>query len=812
MRRKTGRFLAGCMAAFVAMTSSYAPVAAEETDSVIAPKEGAYGYYVENSEKNKNIKDGSSPDLDPSVNPSTGLLSGYLDLWTPGDLWSNGTKKNETILNENISKAYAIAQSRTTEQAQAAYDDEFNNQNYSMVSGLGSYAEDFIAKSGIGTDKTKWEKNTDAELYDVYDLVDLFRNRTAASTNGAKTYYRYPRPYRWDLATQSVLTETTEQDGTTYYTYAEDQVVPEIAAKKNLATKNPTEDGGFPSGHTNAAYLAAYALAYAIPEQYDALLMRAADLGNNRIVAGMHSPLDVMGGRMTATAVATAALYNDNGVAADKAYTTAHTSLVTETNIATADAAAYQAYKEQLAKYIYYLTYDFEQIGDTTKSMTVPKGAELLLKTRLPYLSDKERRYVLYTTGLESGYPLLDDAEGWGRLNLYAAAHGYGALVKDTTVTMDASQGGFSAKDNWLNDIGGTGALTKDGTGELVLAGTNSYTGGTTVAGGTLTVTNKNALGTGSVTNESVLKEEVSGNVVVNNTYRQSDAATLILNVSSKEDVVTIAGAATLDGTLQINFTDGFIPEEGMTLLHADSMTGSFDKVEIKGVNTPLEITYGEKEITIGTKKDQTPGDNAGTTDTGNNDGTEDTGNDNTQTDAASKVGKTYTVGNYKYKVTRDSKERNEVRLVGIAKQTSDVKVAASVKIENKSYKITAVGAKAFKGKKKIKKVTIGKNVVSIGKEAFSGCTGLKTVKIGTGVKKIETKAFYNCKNVSNFAIYTKKLTSKTVGKNAFAKMGSTKYSKMKVKVPAAKQKSYRKILQNAGVSKKAKIQKLTDK
>lgn len=261
-------------------------------------KRGCVWLYVENSEKNKNIKDGSSPDLDPSVNPSTGLLSGYLDLWTPGDLWSNGTKKNETILNENISKAYAIAQSRTTEQAQAAYDDEFNNQNYSMVSGLGSYAEDFIAKSGIGTDKTKWEKNTDAELYDVYDLVDLFRNRTAASTNGAKAYYRYPRPYRWDLATQSVLTETTEQDGTTYYTYAEDQVVPEIAAKKNLATKNPTEDGGFPSGHTNAAYLAAYALAYAIPEQYDALLMRAADLGNNRIVAGMHSPLDVMGGRM----------------------------------------------------------------------------------------------------------------------------------------------------------------------------------------------------------------------------------------------------------------------------------------------------------------------------------------------------------------------------------------------------------------------------------------------------------------------------------------------------------------------------------
>ena len=40
------------------------------------------------------------------------------------------------------------------------------------------------------------------------------------------------------------------------------------------------------------------------------MLTRASELGNDRIKAGMHSPLDVMGGRTMATAIAAAALYN----------------------------------------------------------------------------------------------------------------------------------------------------------------------------------------------------------------------------------------------------------------------------------------------------------------------------------------------------------------------------------------------------------------------------------------------------------------------------------------------------------------------
>ncbi|WP_228381613.1 autotransporter-associated beta strand repeat-containing protein, partial [Salmonella enterica] len=50
------------------------------------------------------------------------------------------------------------------------------------------------------------------------------------------------------------------------------------------------------------------------------------------------------------------------------------------------------------------------------------------------------------------------------------------------------------------NAISGSGQVVKSGDKTLTLSGINSYTGGTTISGGTLVANNVEALGTGDVT------------------------------------------------------------------------------------------------------------------------------------------------------------------------------------------------------------------------------------------------------------------------------------------------------------------------
>ncbi|TGC85580.1 hypothetical protein C9F02_14020, partial [Salmonella enterica subsp. enterica serovar Wilhelmsburg] len=56
------------------------------------------------------------------------------------------------------------------------------------------------------------------------------------------------------------------------------------------------------------------------------------------------------------------------------------------------------------------------------------------------------------------------------------------------------------------NAISGSGQVVKSGDETLALSGINSYTGGTTISGGTLIASNVEALGTGDVTDNAVLE------------------------------------------------------------------------------------------------------------------------------------------------------------------------------------------------------------------------------------------------------------------------------------------------------------------
>ena len=143
-------------------------------------------------------------------------------------------------------------------------------------------------------------------------------------------------------------------------------------------------------------------------------------------------------------------------------------------------------------------------------------------------------------------------------------------------------------------------------------------------------------------------------------------------------------------------------------------------------------------------------------------------------TKIASKKGDTY-------KVTDTSGKIPEVELTKSAakKKAKTVVIPKTVKVDGVNYKVTAIAEKAFAGNKK-----------------------LKTVVIGADIEKIGAKAFYKCVNLKKVTIQTTKLTAKTVGAKAFAKI----HKKAVVKVPKAKKKAYKKWLKKRGIGGKQKI------
>lgn len=529
----------------------------------------------------------------------------------PNDGNPDGTIVNAAVHAANIAYVVNATANRSAAQATQAYLDDRRGKGYSVTDGLGPLTAAWRAAAQQTTTITAVAADATSVLYNdggnntgvggsanagfgsVVDLVNLVGNN--ASTEPAKRFYKYARPYRWSSAVQ---------------------VLPALVPAKSAT---PTTDGGFTSGHSAEATRDAVAMAYALPERYQELISRGLELGESRILAGMHSPLDVLSGRILGQASAAANLA-DAANAAKKAAAVAqaHATLMAATSTTADTFAAYAQsgtvasdrfadYAANKANYLRRSTYGFAPIGATTAAATVPKGAEVLLETRQPYLSDAQRRVVLKTTALPSGYPVMDDPEGWGRLNLFAAADGYGAFSGNVVLSMDAAKGGFNAADRWRNDIGGTGKLVKQGSGTLKLAGNNSWTGGTELTAGALQGDSATAFGSGDV--------YVSGGTLIANApaalklagkYTQlSGSTTLELDIGGgAQGSMTVAGTATIaGGTLRVKFANGYKPKAGdsLTVLTAGSLKGKFTTVTVDGYanvtpvysTTMLSLTIG---------------------------------------------------------------------------------------------------------------------------------------------------------------------------------------------------------------------------
>lgn len=208
-----------------------------------------------------------------------------------------------------------------------------------------------------------------------------------------------------------------------------------------------------------------------------------------------------------------------------------------------------------------------------------------------------------------------------GTLHAAVVNGGSGAAVVNFNHAGDTTFGSILAGSLSVNQLNGTTLLTATNTytgtttvagGELVINGFKAGTGETFVNGGELVVNGTNAgnvtvsgnglLGGsgvigGSVANSGFVNPGNSpGTLVVVGNYTQGATGTLLMQIASSTvyDKLVVGGRATLGGTLQAQFLNGYtatVGESYTLITAAGGISGTFSTIKTNTVMT-LQITY----------------------------------------------------------------------------------------------------------------------------------------------------------------------------------------------------------------------------
>ena len=187
--------------------------------------------------------------------------------------------------------------------------------------------------------------------------------------------------------------------------------------------------------------------------------------------------------------------------------------------------------------------------------------------------------------------------------NLNSFNQSIGSLAGSGSVTLGSAiltTGNDNTSTTFSGVISGTGGVTKSGSGTLNLTGSNTYSGRTTINNGELLVNGSIAgdvtvaggmLGGcgrigGNVLNQAQISPGNSpGTLTIAGNYTQTSTGTVLVQIESLTvyDKLVIGGKATLDGTLQVVYLNGFTPKKGDTFTYITApggVTGTFATVE----------------------------------------------------------------------------------------------------------------------------------------------------------------------------------------------------------------------------------------
>ncbi|EAW1948676.1 autotransporter-associated beta strand repeat-containing protein [Salmonella enterica subsp. enterica serovar Falkensee] len=182
-------------------------------------------------------------------------------------------------------------------------------------------------------------------------------------------------------------------------------------------------------------------------------------------------------------------------------------------------------------------------------------------------------------------------------------ALGSGDVTDNATLEMNT--GG-----DFANNIGGTGSVVKSGDKTLTLSGANSYTGGTTISGGTLVANNVEALGTGNITDNATLELNTGGdfdNAISGSgqVVKSGDKTLTLSGANSYRGATTISGGTLIAANVNALGT-GAIDNRASLLLDASGQFTVTDLTTESGGNTEIGAGSTLQATTLTQKSDST--------------------------------------------------------------------------------------------------------------------------------------------------------------------------------------------------------------
>ncbi len=175
---------------------------------------------------------------------------------------------------------------------------------------------------------------------------------------------------------------------------------------------------------------------------------------------------------------------------------------------------------------------------------------------------------------------------------------GTNTLTGDRTLTVENS----IHIENGFGESGGSQSLVKEGSGTLILTGSNTYSGTTTVNNGTLQLGEDGVTGTTTVASDIAVNSGAGLNVDANSTITVSGDATLQgndTNIGANSQITfdgTTTGAGNFTGDGKVTFSGTYQPGNSPAIIT------SYVEVELDSTNI-LEMELGG--LTAGTEHDR---------------------------------------------------------------------------------------------------------------------------------------------------------------------------------------------------------------